>query len=100
MATKTVDISTLIGSSPGVYGGRLLLLRSGFPLIQLVADYQSGMRVDDFKGAYPHIDEGSLYAGIAYYLANREACDAELEEREREGEAFYQEWPAAKRAAQ
>lgn len=98
MATKTVDISTLIGSIPGVYGGRPLLLRSGFPMIQLVADYQSGMRIDDFKDAYPHIDEESLYAGIAHYLANREALDDELEEREQEGEAFYREWLAAKEA--
>jgi uncharacterized protein (DUF433 family) len=100
MTTETVDISTLIGARPGVYGGRLLLLRSSFPMIQLVADYQSGMRIDDFKEAYPHIDEESLYAGIAYYLANRAALDAELEEREREGAAFYEEWLAAKKAAQ
>ena len=99
MATETIDIGTLIGSRPGVYGGRLLLLRSGFPIIQLVADYQSGMRIDDFKDAYPHIDEESLYAGIAYYLANRDACDEELEEREREGEAMYREWLAAKEAS-
>lgn len=92
MATKTVDISTLIGSIPGVYGGRLLLLRSSFPMIQLVADYQSGMRIDAFKEAYPHIDEESLYAGIAYYLANREALDDELEEREREGEEALRKW--------
>lgn len=68
------------------------MLRSGFPMIQLVADYQSGMRIEDFKQAYPHIDEESLYAGIAYYLANRQTLDAELEEREREGEAALREW--------
>jgi hypothetical protein len=51
VSTKTVDISALIGSIPGVYGGRLLLLRPGFPIIQLVADYQSGMRIMDFKDA-------------------------------------------------
>lgn len=96
MAAQTVDISTLIGSIPGVYGDRLILLRSGFPIIQLVADYQSGMRIDDFKDAYPHIDEESLYAGIAYYLANRVASDEELEERERLGQQMYREHLAAK----
>jgi uncharacterized protein (DUF433 family) len=98
MASPLVDISTLIGSLQGVYGGRLLLLRSGFPMIQLVADYQSGMRIAEFKDAYPHIDEESLYAGIAYYLANREALDAELEERERDGEEFYRRWLAEREA--
>ena len=94
MTAPTVDISTLIGSKPGVYGGRLLLLRSSFPIIQLVADYQSGMRIEDFKEAYPHIDEESLYAGIAFYLANRAACDEELEERDRDGARALREWGA------
>ena len=70
----------------------MLLLRSGFPIIQLVADYQSGMRIDELKENYPHIDEESLYAGIAFYLANKAACDAELEDKEREGERMYREW--------
>ena len=92
MTAPTVDIGTLIGAIPGVYGGRLLLLRSGFPIIQLVADYQSGMRIDEFKENYPHNDEESLYAGIAFYLANKSACDAELDERNREGEEALRSW--------
>jgi len=100
MATAAVvDIGSLIESIPGVYGGRPRLARSGFPIIQLVADYQSGMRVADFLEAYPHIDEESVYAGIAYYLANRAALDAELDERNREGAAAYRRWKAERAQA-
>jgi len=42
MVLKRID--RLIDSKPDVYGGQPRLARSGFPLIQLVADYQAGMR--------------------------------------------------------
>jgi uncharacterized protein (DUF433 family) len=88
----TVDIGTLISSTPNVYGGRPRLARSGFPIIQLVADYHSGMRVADFLAAYSQLDEESVYAGIAYYLANRDALDSELADRDSLGNQLYQDW--------
>ncbi len=87
-----VDIGTLIECLPGVYGGRPRLARSGLPVIQLAADYRSGMRLPDLREAYPFVDEESIYAGIAYYLANRDALDAELDEHDRDGAAAYAEW--------
>jgi uncharacterized protein (DUF433 family) len=98
MATGT-SIQTLIEAIPGVYGGRPRLARSGLPIIQLAAEYQSGMRLTEFHEAYPHIDDESLHAGIAYYLLNREAIDEELRVRDEEGRAAFAEW-TAKRAAE
>ena len=89
-----IDIGVLIESLPGVYGGQARLARSGLPIIQLVAEYCSGMRIAEFVDAYPSIDEESLYAGIAYYLANREALDLALAERNREGAEALREWRA------
>jgi hypothetical protein len=58
VSTRTVDISTLIGSIPGVYGGRLLLLRSGFPMI-----YTANVR--DFPSLHaPWMESGNAHAGI------------------------------------
>jgi uncharacterized protein (DUF433 family) len=91
-APVTVDIGSLITAAPNVYGGRPRLSRSGFPILQLVGDYQAGMRVAEFLDAYPQLDEESVYAGIAYYLANRAALDAELAERDEAGEELYRDW--------
>lgn len=91
MARAVVDIGTLIESIPGVYGGRPRLARSGLPIIQFVAEHQFG-GLDEVRAAHPYVDEESLYAGLAYYLANKDALDAELEERDREGVAAYQAW--------
>ena len=63
----------------------------GFPIIQLVADWRSGMRLADLKDAYPHVDDESLYAGVAYYLANKQVLDLELDERDRKDRA-YADW--------
>jgi hypothetical protein len=50
------------------------------------------MRVADFVEAYPQLDEASIYAGIAFYLANREALDAELAARDALGEDLFKDW--------
>ncbi len=81
------DIGRLIECTPGVYGGRPRLARSGLPIIQLVADYQAGMRLEEFYDAYPGISEAEIHAGIAYYLVNKATLDAELIERDAAGAA-------------
>jgi uncharacterized protein (DUF433 family) len=91
-----VDINQLLESRPGVYGGRVCLVRSGLPVLQLAADLRSGMQMDDLKAAYPEIDDASLHAGLAYYFANRELLDAELAEREFEGSNLYTDWASTR----
>lgn len=93
-----VDINQLLESRPGVYGGRVCLVRSGLPVLQLAADLRSGMQMDDLKVAYPEIDDASLHAGLAYYFANREILDAELAKWEAEGSGLYADWASARAA--
>ncbi|MBA4181970.1 MAG: hypothetical protein C0506_15370 [Anaerolinea sp.] len=97
MATGT-SIQTLIESIPGVYGGTPRLARSGLPILQLAADYESGMRLAEFHEAYPEIDDESLHAGIAYYLLNRAAIDEELRVRREEALADFAECEARRAA--
>lgn len=87
-----VDIKNLLESRAGVYGGRVCLVRSGLPVLQLAADLRSGMQMEQMKAAYPEIDDASLHAGLAYYFANWEILDAELAEREAEGARLYAGW--------
>ncbi len=93
-----VDINQLLESRPGVYGGRVCLVRSGIPVLQLVADLHSGMHMDDLKAAYPEIDDASLHAGLAYYFANRHLLDLELAEREVDGSKLYADWAKSRSA--
>jgi uncharacterized protein (DUF433 family) len=87
MATDaTTDISTLLVATPGVNGGRLCLAGTGLSVLQVAVEYKRGCTAeeiwhnhygDDEKAPIPLSD---FYAAIAYYLANRERMDAELQE--------------------
>lgn len=85
-APQEVDIGTLIESRPDVYGGRPCLAGTRFPVLQVAADFRSGMSAPEIVATYEGLDEAHVHAGIAYYLANKKAMDAELEAEKREYE--------------
>lgn len=76
------DIGSLVETIPGVSGGRPVLTGSGFSIAQLAACYKAGWSVDDILAHYPQLDGRHVYAGLAYYLANKEATDAELDRQQ------------------
>lgn len=78
VATREVPIETLIERTPGVNGGRPCLAGTGFSIQQLSVLYSEGARADEILRRYPYLDLPRIYAGIAYYLANREWIDAEV----------------------
>jgi uncharacterized protein (DUF433 family) len=86
-----VDIGSLIESIPGVYGGRPRLARSGFPIIQLVAELRGGETIEGVMRRF-ELDPESAYAGLAYYLANKAALDQELDERNALGRELQVVW--------
>ncbi|MCC7363466.1 MAG: DUF433 domain-containing protein [Dehalococcoidia bacterium] len=93
-AAAPVDIGTLITRTPGVYGGRPCLVGTRFPVLQVAACYRDGMSPEQIASEYGPLDLAAVYAGVAYYLANQAAIDAELEEREALSERLAAEGPA------
>lgn len=91
MATEAlVDIGSLITATPGVYGGLPRLARTGFPIIQLVAELRAGDSIEDVIQRFG-LDEASGYAGLAFYLANKHALDTQLDERNAMGLKMQEE---------
>ena len=80
-STAVVDIGSLVTQTPGVYGGRPCLAGTRFPILQVAACYQAGWTANDLAERYG-LDLAKVHAGIAYYLANQQAVDQELQERE------------------
>ncbi len=77
--TAPFDIGTLITSTPGVYGGRPCLAGTRFPVLQIAAYVRNGWSPEDIMAEHPRLDEAKVYAGIAYYVANRADFHAELD---------------------
>jgi uncharacterized protein (DUF433 family) len=78
-SAETIDIGTLITRTPGVYGGRPCLAGTRYPVIEIAVHYNAGEPAEQIAADY-HLLLPHVYAGIAYYLANKRTIDAELEE--------------------
>jgi uncharacterized protein (DUF433 family) len=87
-----------VTQTPGVYGGRPCLAGTRYPIIEIAANYSGGMSAEKIAAAYD-LPLSHVYAGIAYYLANRAAVDAELEEERLGYEAALAEDQRADRAS-
>lgn len=68
----------MVETIPGVSGGRPVLRGSGFSIAQLAACHKAGWSVDEIIEHYPQLDRAHVYAGLAYYYANKDGTDAEL----------------------
>lgn len=94
-AAATIDIGTLITRRPGVYGGRPCLAGTRFPVMQIAVMQRQGWTPEQMIERFPFLEPSWVYAGIAYYLANQVALDAEMDQNERE----HEEALAAQRTA-
>jgi uncharacterized protein (DUF433 family) len=79
-------------------GGRPCLAGTRFPILQVAAEFEAGMTAEELIANYG-LDPAAACAGIAYYLANKAAVDAELAEREREGAEALAQWQAERARA-
>lgn len=87
-AVAETELATLIQRKEGLNGGRPCLAGTGFSVQQLSVLFNEGAKPEEILSRYPQLDLPRIYAGIAYYLANREWMDAELGA---EGEQYWSE---------
>ena len=94
MSAKTVDISSLLEVEPGYRQGRPCLRGTGITVHNVAATYLAGHTVEEMAASNPDLDPGLFHAAVAYYYANREQIDAEIEAdlRQEEIEAERSPW--------
>jgi uncharacterized protein (DUF433 family) len=96
MAHATVELSSLLYSTPGYKQGRPCLRGTGMTVHTVAAHALQGLSAEEICAEYPDLDPSLIMAGLAYYLANREAVEAELELDRLTGEALAREDWASK----
>ena len=79
MGTQTVELSTLLVSKPGYRQGRPCLRGTGITVHNVAGYYRAGHTTEEFCADNPDLDPSLFFAAVAYYLANRERIDAELD---------------------
>ncbi len=90
MTATPVNIGTLIQSKPGVLGGRPCLAGSRISIHTLAERHLDGDTPAQMLEDWPHLDLSRIYAGLAYYYANKALIDAEIAAED----ALYEEMAA------
>jgi len=72
-------IDTLLTRSPDTCGGRIRIDGTRVTVHQIATCYQQGMTPEEIRDQYSHVSLAQVYAALAYYHANRDEIDREIE---------------------
>jgi uncharacterized protein (DUF433 family) len=75
-----VEIGTLIDRDPGIRGGRPKIAGTGLTVNRIAGWYKLGMTPEEIALEYPHLTLAQVHAALAYYHANREEIETDLEQ--------------------
>lgn len=93
MAQAPVSLESLLVSREGYRGGRPCLRGTGMTVHQVAIAHQMGMSPDEICAQNPDLDPSLFYAALAYYFANRERIDAEIDADDRLAEELAAKHP-------
>ena len=74
------DLNSLLVSKPGYRNGWPCLRGTGIPVHNVAAHYLDGVTIQAMCKDNPDLDPSLFYAAVAYFLANRELIEQQLEE--------------------
>lgn len=74
----SVEINSLLVSSPDIRNGRLRIAGTGITVHRIVTWYKLGHTAEEIARRYGHITVAQVYAALAYYHANQSEIEADL----------------------
>lgn len=90
MVTST-DIGTLIVQTPDICGGRPRVAGTGVSVRRIVGWYKLGLTPEEIAREFGHLTLAQVYAALAYYHANRDNIEADIEAQMAEADMLEQE---------
>lgn len=93
----TVDISSLLMSSPEIRHGRPRIVGTGITVHRIAIWYKLGHSPEEITRQYAHLNLAQVYAALAYYHANREEIDADIAADEEEADRLEREYKQKRR---
>ena len=88
-------LETLLVSSPNVCGGRLRIDGTRVTVNQIVILYKQGYTPEDIADQYLHLSFAQVYTALAYFHANKEEIEADLDVEKEEAIRLEREFTKA-----
>ena len=92
-APPAVELGSLLESHPDYRQGRPCLRGTKIPVHTIAAMAMSGMSTEEILADWPHVAPELIHAALAYYLANREQIEPEIETDRVYGEEQARRYP-------
>ena|SRR6266513_1833479 len=93
MAKSVTNLNSLLVSRAGYRQGRPCLKGTGITVHAVAAAYLLGLSAEEICRQNPDLDASLFYAALAYYFANRERVEAEIEQDRLDGEKLAAVYP-------
>ncbi len=100
MTATTVQIGTLITSSPHIRGGRPHIAGTGVTVLRIVGWYKLGWRPEEIAERIGHLSLAQVHAALAYYHANQGEIEASIAADEAAGDQVEKEHYLAHQVSQ
>lgn len=96
---QDINIGQLIVASPDIRFGRPRLAGTGVTVQSIVGLFKLGLSPEEIADEFGHLSLAQVYAGLAYYHANREQIEAAIEADHMEVKRLEQEHIGGRRLA-
>jgi uncharacterized protein (DUF433 family) len=87
------SLNSLLVERPGYRKGRACLRGTGITVHQIAAAHNMGFSADELAGQNPDLDKALFYAALAYYFANKDQIDFEIEQDRQRGVELAKQYP-------
>lgn len=85
---SATQIGGFIENQDGVHGGRPCIAGTSVSVRRIALWHNAGLIPEEIAHKFGHLSLAQVYAGLAYYHANRDEIEADLESEARATEAL------------
>jgi len=78
MAVTFTEIGPLIAQDPALRGGRPLIAGTGVSIRTIAIESNRGLTPEEIAAERPSLTLAQVYAGLAFYHANKQEIDADI----------------------
>ena len=78
MPVAFTEIGTFITRDPALRGGRPILAGTGVCVRTIAIESNRGLSPEEIAADRPHLSLAQIYAGLAFYHANKREIDADI----------------------